>query len=354
MLSRTLVLVVSPLLLLLSANAHPTVRRTENNKGFNCLATSRQNSQAKSTGSTVTFGEGSSGLGRREGKIEFGYGAFDGPSTWPGECQTGKNQSPIDLLAAAPNLLQPPRLDVRFQDVCTPVKFFNNGNTVEVEMPEGQKEMGFVAGNGEFFELKQFHFHTPSEHRLQEKHLPIEMHMVHQNKAGRISVLAVFFDFAGQNGEGANSFLSQLVPHLPKIKARDQETTIPGISFAPILSLIKQSSDFVYNGSLTTPPCSENVLWNVVQQPVKLTLEEYMPLVDIVGFNSRPLMRNDNVAPPPAGTQVAIPNKVEISTPISATEQPESTSAVVPSQATQTQVPAPAVLAGGIEVVPLR
>ncbi|TPX65468.1 hypothetical protein SpCBS45565_g05122 [Spizellomyces sp. 'palustris'] len=346
MLSRTLALVVSPLLLFLSANAHPSVRRTETNRGFNCLATSSKNSDEKSRGST--------GLGRRQGKIEFGYGAFDGPSTWPGECQTGRNQSPIDLLAAAPNLLQPPRLDVRFQDVCTPVKFFNNGNTVEVEMPKGQKEMGFVAGNGEFFELKQFHFHTPSEHRFQEKHLPIEMHMVHENQAGRISVLAVLFDFAGQNGEGANSFLSQLVPHLPRIKARDQETTIPGISFAPILSLIKQSSDFVYNGSLTTPPCSENVLWNVVQTPVKLTPEEYMPLVDVVGFNSRPVMRNDNVAPPPAGKQETSPIKVETSPPVSVAEQPGSTSSTVPTQAKQTQVPGPAVLAGGIEVVPVR
>ena len=212
-------------------------------------------------------------------KTHWTYEGEEGPEHW-GElaeefdmCSKGRNQSPIhlapDIHADLPELI---------------FDYTNPGNLVEVNtghaIQENVRPGNYILIKDDRFELKQFHFHSPSEHLVNGKAYSMETHWVHQNKKGDYVVVGLLF----QEGE-----FNDLLNQLPSFRAARGED--PFADPVDINELVKGRSDyFLYNGSLTTPPCTEGVKWIVLKQPVIASPEQIQHYHDLLGFdNNRPI-----------------------------------------------------------------
>ncbi len=217
-----------------------------------------------------------------EHAIHWSYTGPGGPNHWGDlapeniSCKIGKNQSPIDLRDnAAVGTTGLPQLDVVYQDV--PLKVLNNGHTVQVNYPLGS----YIKVGGHRYELLQFHFHTPSEHKKEGFNYPMEMHLVHKDGDGHLAVMAILF----QEGE-ENETLDTLLSHLPRDVGKQH--VYKNASLNPA-SFIPGNTDFYkYSGSLTTPPCSEGVYWMVFKTPIQASAGQIQQMNDLMGDNSRP------------------------------------------------------------------
>lgn len=230
----------------------------------------------------------SNGAGTQEsGKHPlWSYSGKNGPRYWAdlspenALCKAGKNQSPINLKdKAALGTVGLPSLDIYYRDV--PLKVINNGRTVQVNYPLGS----YIKLGTDRYELLHFHFHTPSEHQKDGFSYPMEVQLVHRDGEGNFAVLAVIFQ------EGAfNPALNILLKNLPK-KVGKQEIHRRA-SLNPAKFLPGNTEFYKYSGSLTTPPCSEGVLWMVFKQPIDASAEQIQILNDIMGNNARPIQSN--------------------------------------------------------------
>lgn len=148
-----------------------------------------------------------------------------------------------------------------------------------------------LTANGETYELKQFHFHLPSEHTVDGDHRAMEMHLVHAKSTGELAVLGVFIEAGEDNAVLApvwNEF-----PHRPKPAEGEKEVppehvTIEGTINAADL-LPTERIMYRYPGSLTTPPCSEGVYWLVLKDPIQLGTDQIKKFKKIFKFNNRPV-----------------------------------------------------------------
>ena len=188
------------------------------------------------------------------------YQGEAGPDQWAkltpefGQC-AGSNQSPIDLSGLVEAKLAP--LELHYQVGGKTV--VNNGHTVQVGYAPGST----LQLDGISFELKQFHFHAPSENLIEGKSYPLEGHLVHVSDKGEIAVVAVMFE-AGK----ANPALAAAWSQLPAKAGEIHPLKAP--LFAE--QLLPESRDYYrFSGSLTTPPCSEGVRWLVMKQPVEVS-----------------------------------------------------------------------------------
>ncbi|MCF6253345.1 MAG: carbonic anhydrase family protein, partial [Thiomicrorhabdus sp.] len=172
-----------------------------------------------------------------------------------------------------------PGLDIYYRDV--PLKVINKGHTIQVNYPLGS----YIKLGTARYELLQFHFHTPSEHQKDGFNYPMEVHMVHRDGDGNYAVLGVIF----QEGE-PNPALNVLLKNLPK-KVGKQEIHRRA-SLNPARFLPGNTEFYKYSGSLTTPPCSEGVLWMVFKQPIDASAEQIQQLNEIMGNNARPIQPN--------------------------------------------------------------
>ncbi len=210
----------------------------------------------------------------------WSYEGEAGPANWSkvdskfAMCAMGKNQSPIDLANAVKSTLQPLKTD--YKPGATDI--VNNGHTVQVNFGAGST----LTVDGKAFELKQFHFHSPSENKLNGKQFPLEGHLVHADKDGNLAVVAVMFT------EGAdNSFVSKLWQAMPD-KAGGKNALPAGLSAAQLLP--KERAYYRFDGSLTTPPCSEGVRWLVMKNPVAVSKTQVDKFSKTIGFaNNRPI-----------------------------------------------------------------
>lgn len=168
-------------------------------------------------------------------------------------CSAGKNQSPIDITGEV-HATALPKLGFDYR---TPVvSVVNNGHTIQANFAPGST----VTLAGHAYELKQMHFHVPSENEIHGKHFAMEGHLVHQDKEGHLAVVAVMFK------EGrAQSALASLWKQMPE--QADGEHPFEGRLTAAQL-LPKKHDYYYFSGSLTTPPCSEGVSWIVLKEPV--------------------------------------------------------------------------------------
>lgn len=188
------------------------------------------------------------------------YSGEAGPAHWAkltpefGQC-AGSNQSPVDLRGVVEAKLAP--LVLHYQAGGNTV--VNNGHTVQVGYAPGS----ILQLDGTAFELKQFHFHAPSENLIEGKSYPLEGHLVHISDKGEIAVVAVMFKSGKANPAlvAAWSALPAKVGEIHTLKA-------------PLAAeqLLPESRDYYrFSGSLTTPPCSEGVRWLVMKQPVEVS-----------------------------------------------------------------------------------
>jgi carbonic anhydrase len=188
-------------------------------------------------------------------KAHWSYSGHEGPEHW-GEmdpkysiCSTGKNQSPVNLTGMVESTLSP--IAVNYQAGGTEV--LNNGHAIQVNYKPGST----ITVNGHAFELKQFHFHSPSENTIEGVSYPMEAHFVHADKDGNLAVIAVMYKEGEKNAE-----LEKAWAHMPE---HSGESHALAESVDANILLPQDRAYYRFNGSLTTPPCSEGVLWLVMK-----------------------------------------------------------------------------------------
>jgi carbonic anhydrase len=210
----------------------------------------------------------------------WGYSGEGGPKNWGkldpafATCATGKAQSPIDVAKSAKAASTPIGLDYK----PGASEIVNNGHTVQVNYTPGSA----ITIDGRAYELKQFHFHAPSENTINGKHFPLEGHLVHQDKEGRLAVVAIMF------GDGAaNPVIASLWKEMP-VKEGDKHAIAAPLNAADLLPAERHY--YRFEGSLTTPPCSEGVSWLVVTAPVTASKAQVAAFTKAMGHaNNRPV-----------------------------------------------------------------
>jgi carbonic anhydrase len=135
---------------------------------------------------------------------------------------------------------------------------------------------------GRQYELAQFHFHTPSEHRLQGTELPAELHFVHKGPGNELAVVGVFIKEGAEN-LALSSFWSQL----PGTKGQARQIQAGQLTVEQVLPQKRQH--YLYPGSLTTPPCSEGVNWMVLNEPIAMSSQQLSALRSAIGTSNRPV-----------------------------------------------------------------
>lgn len=210
---------------------------------------------------------------------QWGYSGEGAPENWAkltGDnfACTGKNQSPINLSGFIESELAP----LVFNYNADGTDIINNGHTVQVNFQEGSA----VKIDGAQFNLLQFHFHAPSENHINGHSYPLEAHLVHADKDGNLAVVAVMFK------EGAeNKGLAAAWKKLP-MNEGDKNQFDKHIVASDILPVSK--GYYRFNGSLTTPPCSEGVRWFVMKNAVTASKEQIEAFKNTMhGPNNRPL-----------------------------------------------------------------
>ena len=220
--------------------------------------------------SSLLFGSGAladptpSGSTMRTEEPHWGYAQTLSPSHWSdlpgnGMCSTGLQQSPIALQSA--NVAQQTQLVPSFHYVTSGVHMLNTGHTVEFAYDVGSS----VHLGSREYKLKQFHFHTPSEHVEDRVRYPMELHLVHTDPYGNPALVVAVFIKAG----AVNTALLNAFQHLPK-HAGEVSNPLGAVINASAL-LPQNHSYFQYAGSLTTPPCSEGIQWFVMKHPIELS-----------------------------------------------------------------------------------
>lgn len=212
----------------------------------------------------------------------WGYEDDNGPDVWAdlssdyAACGEGMAQSPIDLTEATTTSLTP----ITFEYEEVPMAVFNNGHTIEVEYEEGS----YIVYNEKHYDVLQFHFHQPSEHTLDGQSFPMELHIVHRSESGGLAVIGVMM----AEGDEPNTAYATLFDNLPaEVSEPDEETTMT-INVADLLPA-DTDTFYTYEGSLTTPPCSEIVRWLVLAEPVYLSADQIAAFGSIYDHNARPV-----------------------------------------------------------------
>ncbi|CAG8950209.1 hypothetical protein HYFRA_00008446 [Hymenoscyphus fraxineus] len=238
----------------------------------------------------TTFTKRDLSNGRLVERVEpaaFGYHGAKGPAVWHSlkpeweTCKTGKQQSPIDLIAGATKPVEAGAIKFNFPNVNT-TEFENLGTTIEVIM---QGKGATTTIDGKVFNMRQFHFHTPGEHTINGEYMPLEMHMVHQSDDGNFAVIAVGFQL-NENGD-LNDVLEQLAPKLYAIKEPGAITQTGELDLSSLVAELSAQPFSNYGGSLTTPPCTEGINFYIAQSPAQLDVKTFNAIKSIVHFNSR-------------------------------------------------------------------
>jgi carbonic anhydrase len=211
------------------------------------------------------------------------YEGATGPAHWAeldpafAASSEGKAQSPINLVTAAAkagNAATSLRL-AQHEHVAS---LLDNGHTIQVTVEEGGT---FTTGHGTY-QLVQFHFHAPSEHTIDGRSFPLEVHFVHQSADGHLAVVGMLFV------EGpANEDLAKVIAHFPA--GSGQSAHLPAEKIDLDLHLPADPTAYNYAGSLTTPPCTEGVDWYVLRQPVTASREQLAAFAARFGDNHRPV-----------------------------------------------------------------
>lgn len=225
----------------------------------------------------VLVGGGAAG---EEPAVHWGYQGAQGPAHWGeleagyGDCKLGKHQSPVDIRHAKPAALRP----IEFSYQVSPLRIIDTGHSVQVNIPPGS----FITVGGHRYDLVQLHFHRPSETRVNGKTFALEAHLVHHDADGKLAVVAVLL-----TGGKSNAFLAELWKHLPAEKG--QELAPESVTVDPAGLLPPSRAYYTFTGSLTTPPCSEEVTWFVLTTPVTLLNSEVAAFAAKYPHNARPV-----------------------------------------------------------------
>ncbi len=217
-------------------------------------------------------------------KAEWGYKGDIGSDKW-GDlsekyklCKTGKSQSPIDIRETKKEKL--PQIVFNYQE--SKLKVINNGHTIKVKYDEGN----YIKYKDKRCNLLQFHFHTPSEHLIQGRAYPMEVHLVHKCEDESLLVIGVMM----REGK-EHKMISDIWKVMPEKAGESAEVDIK--IHAKYL-LPENRSYYTYPGSLTTPPCTEGVTWIVMKNSIEVSKEQINKFKSLYDMNSRPVQPLNN------------------------------------------------------------
>ena len=207
------------------------------------------------------------------------YGDSKGPRHW-GElkpefapCKDGHRQSPIDIRDPQKADLPP----IQFNYKPSPLHIIDNGHTVMINYSPGS----FISVGGKKYALKQFHFHRPSEEKINGKDFEMVVHLVHADSEGKLAVVAVLLE-RGKD----NPLVQELWNDLPKEKEKEEFLDTIQIDLSRLLPADR--GYYTFPGSLTTPPCSEDVTWFVLKHPVTVSEAEIEQFSKLYRHDARP------------------------------------------------------------------
>ena len=216
------------------------------------------------------------------GSAHWTYEGDTGPTNWAklkpefNVCAIGQRQSPIAIEDSA--TLQGPAEPIGFQYQASAGSVVNNGHTIQVDLAPGNS----IAVRSGTFELLQFHFHHPSEEQVNGQRYAMVAHLVHKNAEGQLAVVAVLLT----PGE-ANPAVDTVWKYMP-VDTGDRVKLPTGVLNLPEL-LPKDQRYYQFMGSLTTPPCTEGVLWMVLKTPVTLSPAQIRLFGQLFPNNARPV-----------------------------------------------------------------
>lgn len=209
----------------------------------------------------------------------WAYEGAGAPANWGklrneyATCGTGQRQSPIDIREGIKVNLEA----IKFDYKPTQVRIVDTGHTLQVSVGEG---LGLTV-MGKRHELIQFHFHRPSEERINGRSYDMVAHLVHRNAEGQLAVVAVLLE------KGSEHPLIQTVWNNLPLEQNMEVTPEESIDLNKLLP--ENRSYWTYMGSLTTPPCTEGVLWMVLKQPMQVAAEQVAIFSRVYRNNARPL-----------------------------------------------------------------
>jgi len=207
------------------------------------------------------------------------YQGETGPQHWAeiekqSDCD-GMHQSPINIIDVdvETDTTLPP-LEIHYASSVKIHDVTNNGHSIQYNFEKGD----YLTLGGTSYELKQIHFHEAAEHTINGVRYPLEIHMVHISEKGEVAVLAIM----AMEGRSSAPF-SFLESYLPIDVG---ETKPIDTHFDMNLNLPEQREYYAYNGSLTTPPCTEGVRWFVFKQPISVSLDQVKQLQRLMPLNN--------------------------------------------------------------------
>jgi carbonic anhydrase len=213
------------------------------------------------------------------GEHHWSYDGETGPSHWGdlsaefAPCKTGHRQSPIDIGPTQKADLPA----IQFDYKTTPLHIIDNGHTILINYAPGSS----IRVGDKRYELKQFHFHRPSEEMIKGKRYEMVVHLVHVAQDGSVAVVAVLLQQGGEN-----PLIEELWHDLPKEKDKEESLDKVQINVASLLPADR--GYYTFSGSLTTPPCTENVTWYVLKHPVTVSAAEIREFSKLYRDDARP------------------------------------------------------------------
>lgn len=211
-------------------------------------------------------------------EYQWAYEGRFGPDNWRHispefeTCATGTQQSPVNLTGAVETSIR----DITLHWNAADWVVHNTGYTLQVQAPDA----GYAIIDGDRYELMQFNFHTPSEHAINGQHFPIEAQFVHVAKDNRIAVISIMFKRGGRNPT-----FEAIMAKAP-LQPNDQNPLGP-LNLDPLVTDI--GDVLRYQGSLTTPPCSETVTWTILTDPLTVSDAAVNSFEILFGMNARPI-----------------------------------------------------------------
>ncbi|MBR7793993.1 carbonic anhydrase family protein [Undibacterium sp. FT147W] len=215
------------------------------------------------------------------GAVHWSYDGEGGPTNWGklnsanAKCDIGDRQSPIDIRDGIRVDLEP----INFDYKPSGFSVIDNGHTIQVNVAAGN----YISIMGRNYELLQFHFHKPSEERVNGRSFDMVVHLVHKDADGKLAVVAVLLE----RGKAQN-IVQQIWNNLPL----EKNLALAAPTAIDINQLLPEKRDYyTYMGSLTTPPCSEEVLWMVMKEAVEISSEQIAIFGRLYPMNARPLQK---------------------------------------------------------------
>lgn len=230
---------------------------------------------------TAAFSPGSHDTASAASPVHWSYRGHTGPEYWAtlsedfAACGEGREQSPIDLPEdSAIDASTDAAITIDYEPVTA--NLVNNGHTVQANVSPGSR----IIVQGTAYDLRQFHFHLPSEHTEDGEHTAMEVHFVHADAEGDLAVVGVLME-----KEGGESAFTDLWRNLPTEEGDEAAIDEP---FDLTEFLPDDRDQYQYDGSLTTPPCTEGVRWIVLDDPVSVTPRQVAAYRQIFHTSNRP------------------------------------------------------------------